>query len=73
MQQVCDLLGCKERKVFYLLADGTLEKAPQYGKAIRVYTDSVLKALERPKRKGRKPRAPLAHHGQRINLSNIPL
>lgn len=38
-------LGCKKRRVFQLLADGTLERAPRYGREVRVYAASVDRAL----------------------------
>lgn len=44
-------LGCSRRKVFQLLADGILERAPRYGKQIRIYEDTVNKALARPEGK----------------------
>lgn len=43
--EVCERLGCKRRRVFELLADGTLERAPRYGRSLRIYTASVDRAL----------------------------
>ena len=48
--QVCEMLGCSRSRVFELLADGTLERAPRYGRQIRIYTASVEKALSQTKR-----------------------
>lgn len=57
VQQACELLGCRERQIFYLLSRGVLERAPRYGKEIRIYRDSVEQALARPEpKRGRKPR-----------------
>ena len=44
VEQVAEILGCKRRRVFQLLADGTLEKAPRFGRSIRVFADSVARA-----------------------------
>lgn len=43
--EVCARLGCKRRRVFELLADGTLERAPRYGRELRIYAASVDRAL----------------------------
>ena len=45
--QVSDLLGCSRSRVFELLREGTLERAPRFGRALRIYTTSLLRALER--------------------------
>jgi excisionase family DNA binding protein len=70
IEQVCDLMGCKRRKVFQLLADGTIERAPRYGRSLRIYADSVNRALARAtahKRKARRP-SPAG-----FELESIPL
>ncbi len=46
--EAAERLGCKRRKVFELLASGLLERAPRYGRQIRIYSDSVDAALARP-------------------------
>lgn len=58
IEQVCETLGCKRRRVFQLLADGTLERAPRYGKSLRIYEESVRRALQPKPVKRRKQRAP---------------
>jgi excisionase family DNA binding protein len=62
VEEVADALGCKRRKVFELLADGTLERAPRYGREIRIYTETVRKALlprtEKKRRQVSSPGAP---------------
>lgn len=45
VEQVAQRLGCKRRRVFQLLKDGTLERAPRYGREIRIYSASVDRAL----------------------------
>ncbi len=37
IEQVCERLGCKRRRVFQLLKDGTLERAPRFGRSLRIY------------------------------------
>ena len=56
IDQVCELLGCKRRQVFYLLKTGILEAAPKIGRSLRIYKDSVERALTRPTKKSRKKR-----------------
>jgi excisionase family DNA binding protein len=51
-------LGCSRRRVFQLLADGTLERAPRYGREIRIFEASVDRALTPTPTKSRKRRAP---------------
>jgi hypothetical protein len=41
------MLGCSRSRVFQLLRAGTLERAPRYGRALRIYQDSVERALAR--------------------------
>lgn len=70
VEQAADTLGCKRRRVFQLIAEGVLEKAPRYGREIRIYTASVERALaptasQRRKARGVGPVAP--------RLENIPL
>lgn len=45
VEQVAEILGCKRRRVFQLLADGTLERAPRFGRSLRIYRVSVDHAL----------------------------
>lgn len=45
VEAVAEILGCKRRRVFELLADGTLERAPRFGRALRVFAASVDRAL----------------------------
>lgn len=58
VEQVGELLGCKRSKVFELLADGTLERAPRYGRELRIYKASVERALAPKTAKARKRNAP---------------
>lgn len=51
--EVGERLGCSRRRVFDLLKDGTLERAPRYGREIRIYAASVDRALA-PKKAQRK-------------------
>lgn len=39
------MLGCKRSKIFELLRKGILERAPRYGRDLRIYRVSVEKAL----------------------------
>jgi excisionase family DNA binding protein len=45
VEQVCEALGCKRRRVFQLLADGILERAPRWGRSLRIYYASLQRAL----------------------------
>lgn len=70
LQEVQDTMGCSRSRVFELLAQGILERAPRYGAHVRIYRDSVENALARPVRsKQRKSPTP---SGQLINPDNIP-
>lgn len=62
VEEVASRLGCSRRRVFQLLANGTLERAPRYGKQIRIYEDTVIAAQARPTSEQRKAakRMPLA-------------
>lgn len=51
-----DRLGCSRRRVFELLAAGTLERAPRYGRQVRIYEASVDRALA-PRRRASRARA----------------
>lgn len=73
LDEVMQLLGCGRSKVFELLAQGVLEQAPRYGRNVRIYRDSVERALARPTKKGRKPRAPRPSPGLDFTLEDIPL
>jgi excisionase family DNA binding protein len=54
IEAVCERLGCKRRRVFQLLADGTLERAPRFGRSLRIYAASVDRALAPPEPKKRR-------------------
>ncbi len=60
VEQAGEMLGCKRRQVFYLLNQGILERAPRYGRGIRIYLASVQRALLPQTSNGRKRRAPVA-------------
>ncbi len=71
VEQACNALGCKRSKVFELLSIGTLERAPRYGREIRIYTASVERALLPKTKKARERcRRP---SGAGFSLSEIPL
>ena len=70
--QVCELLGCKRRRVFQLLADGTLERAPRYGREIRIYKASVERALMPQTETGRKKRAAKSN-SPTFTVDQVPL
>lgn len=58
---VAETLGCSRRQVFVLLANGTLDRAPRFGRQIRVLSASVDRALLTPApttlpRRARRPR-----------------
>lgn len=72
VDQAAELLGCSRRRVFQLLADGTLERAPRYGRQIRIQADTVLQALARPAPpKQRKARVPKHLGPPVINRANV--
>lgn len=73
IEQVCEALGCKRWTVFKLLREGRLERAPRYGKQIRIYRDSVEAALARPPKPGRKPRRPKTHGVPVADPAAVPL
>lgn len=56
VDEVCHKLGCKRSRVFQLLRCGTLERAPRFGREIRIYTDTVERAQARPDKARRKIR-----------------
>jgi excisionase family DNA binding protein len=58
LEAACELLGCKRRRVFQLLADGTLERAPRFGRSLRIYRASVERALTPTPAKRRAARMP---------------
>lgn len=74
--QVCELLGCKRSKVFQLLSEGTLERAPRYGREIRIYRESVERALlpvdNSPKRRAKRVLAPPVWNISDISLERGP-
>lgn len=59
-EEVMQKLGCKRRRLFQLLADGTLERAPRWGREIRIYTESVVRAMTQKQPRKRKQRVTLA-------------
>lgn len=67
VEQVCEVLGCKRRRVFQLLADGTLERAPRYGRALRIYTASVERALMPRGRRQRERAQPTLPYQEFVN------
>lgn len=70
VEQAAQTLGCSRRRVFQLLADGTLERAPRYGRSLRIYTASVVRALT-PRGKAAKKRNAPSPAG--FELEDIPL
>ncbi len=70
IDQVCEVLGCKRSKVFELLSKGILERAPRYGRDLRIFKASVDRALHPAPVRGRKPRVPSPAG---FELSDIPL
>lgn len=56
VEQAAATLGCSRRRVFQLLAEGILERAPRYGRSLRIYTASVERALRPAAPKRRKKR-----------------
>lgn len=56
VDRAAEILGCSRRRVFELLADGVLERAPRLGRRLRIYTESVLRAVARPEPRTRKRR-----------------
>lgn len=72
--EVCELLGCKRSRVFQLLAAGILERAPRWGRQIRIYRDTVEAALKRPERS--RPAQRYKRRGpapERFDLKSIPI
>lgn len=57
IEQAGEILGCSRRRVFQLLADGTLERAPRFGRQLRIYRASVDRALAPPVKRPRHRRA----------------
>lgn len=73
MVEVCELLGCGKTRVFELLAEGVLQRAPKFGRRLRIMRGSVLAALLTPPPgakgpKARRPRAPVCWE-----LSDVPI
>lgn len=69
-EEVMTVLGCKRAQLFKLLAQGKLERAPRCGRELRIYTESVTRALTKPVRRGRKSRAPSSCG---FEIEDIPL
>lgn len=55
-QEAARLLGCGKTRLFELLAQGVLERAPRYGRSLRIFRASVERALFAPRKPGRKKR-----------------
>lgn len=74
VEQVGLILGCRRRRVFQLLAEGILERAPRYGRALRILTTSVERALRppEPKKRGAR-RAALSEAPPLLNPRDISL
>lgn len=68
--QVCEQLGCQRRQIFRLLTLGVLERAPRYGRSLRIYTASVLRALQPAPARGRKRRESVREF-ERINPDDV--
>lgn len=58
VEAVCERLGCSRRRVFQLLADGTLERAPRFGRSLRIFGASVDRALTPTPKKRRAAKRP---------------
>lgn len=72
LEQTMQIMGCKRSKVFELLSNGTLERAPRFGREVRIYKDSVERALARPapdKARGKRTRRQPVD----FSLEDIPL
>lgn len=55
--RAAELLHCERTKVFMLIADGTLERAPRFGRKTTVVTASVTRAaLQGPRAPEARPR-----------------
>lgn len=67
-----DILGCKRTKLFDLLSNGTLERAPRYGREIRILKDSVERALRPAPKRGR-PRKVRRNETPIANPDEVPL
>jgi excisionase family DNA binding protein len=48
IDEVGEMLGCKRTRVFQLLKDGTLDRAPRFGRDLRILRASVERALVPP-------------------------
>lgn len=57
VEQAGEILGCKRSKIFELLAEGKLQRAPRIGRSLRIFRDSVDQLLRpAPKRRRKAPR-----------------
>jgi len=70
VEAVGEILGCKRRRVFQLLANGTLERAPRFGRSLRIYRASVERALAPTPVARRRARRP-SRVG--FEISDVPL
>lgn len=58
VEQACELLGCKRRQLFKLLAAGTISAAPRLGRKLRIFRESIARAQSpEPESHGRKRRS----------------
>lgn len=64
VERAGEILGCSRRRVFQLLADGTLERAPRYGRRVRVYLAS-RRGRARPTEAAQRDEAPSVTRGVR--------
>jgi excisionase family DNA binding protein len=46
IERAAELLHCSRSRVFELLADGRIQRAPKFGKRTTIVTASVLECLE---------------------------
>lgn len=68
----CETLGCSRAQVFRLLKAGKLERAPRFGRRLRIYrasVDALLRPQVESRRQSRRRRAPSM--GDRIR--SLPL
>ena len=73
VEEAGQILGCGRRKVFELLRDGILERAPRYGRALRIYRASVEAALRPPEPRKRRKRAVSFHAVQISDVADLLL
>jgi excisionase family DNA binding protein len=62
--EAAEHLKCSTRRVFQLIANGTLETAPRYGRETTVFKASVERALLNPPKPGRRKRRDIKRTGE---------